>query len=125
MPARRSLYHEYPDHRVDLEPTAGRVRASLGGTVIADSTRCLTVRETNHSPVVYFPHDDVAFEYLEATGHGTFCPFKGDASYWTVRAGELVEENAAWSYRDPFDEVSRLENYLAFYSDRIELEMNG
>ncbi len=122
MPKRESLYHRFPDYRVDLEPSSRRVRVSLDGQVVAESERTLIVRETKHDPVVYFPRDDVRFELLARTDHETFCPFKGVASYWTLRVGDRVEENAVWGYDDPFDEVAGLESYVSFYPDRVDWE---
>jgi uncharacterized protein (DUF427 family) len=122
MPQRESLYHKYPDHRVDIEPSSKRIRIKLGGEVVADSDRTLTVLETNHEPVAYFPRQDVRFDLLEPTSHQTFCPFKGDASYWSIRVGNDVRENAVWSYEDPFPQVERLKDYVAFYPDRVEWE---
>ncbi len=120
MAKRESLYHKYPDYRVDLEPHPRRVRVRLGEETIADSERALRVLETKHDPVLYLPREDVRMERLERTDHETFCPFKGEASYWTVRAADRVEENAVWSYEDPFDEVAGLKDYVAFYPDRVE-----
>ena len=122
MAKRESLYHKYPDYRVDLDPSAARVRVSFAGEVIAESERTLMVRETKHTPVVYFPRDDVRFDLLEATSHVTFCPFKGEASYWTLRVGDRVEENVVWSYADPFDEVAGIKDYVSFYADRVDWE---
>ena len=120
--ARQSLYHEYPDYRVDLEPAEGRVTVRLAGELIASSQKTLTVRETKHAEVTYFPREDVRLEKLERTDHQTHCPFKGDASYWTIRAGEAVCENAVWSYESPFPEVEGLRDYMAFYVDRVDWE---
>ena len=122
MPKRESLFSKYPDYRVDLEPNSQRIHVSLAGETLADSTQTLTVRETKHDPVVYFPKQDVRFDLLEGTQHTTFCPFKGDASYWTarVRDGQLVEDNVVWGYADPFDEVAKLKGYVSFYPDRVE-----
>jgi uncharacterized protein (DUF427 family) len=122
MPKRESLYHAYPDYRVELEPSAKRVRVKFHGQLVADSARTLVVLETQRDPVLYFPREDVRMELLEPTDHETFCPFKGEASYWSLRTGDRVEENAVWSYEDPFDEVAGLEGYLAFYEDRVEWE---
>jgi uncharacterized protein (DUF427 family) len=94
MPKRTSLYHRFPDYRVDLETNPRRVRVSLGGDVVADSRATLTVCETKHEPVVYFPREDVRFEALERTDHKSFCPFKGEASYWTLRVADRTEEDA-------------------------------
>jgi len=120
MPKGESLYHKVPDYRVELEPSSLRVRVELAGQLIADSARTLVVKETKHDPVIYFPRDDVRFELLDRTDHETFCPFKGGASYWTIRAGDRLAENAVWSYEDPFDEVAGLKDYVAFYPDRVE-----
>lgn len=121
MPKRESLYHQYPDYEVALEPNPERVRVTWHGEVVADSTRALRVRETKHAPVLYFPREDVRQELLERTAHETFCPFKGEASYWSLRSGDRLEENAVWSYEDPFEEVAGLRDYLAFYGGRDEL----
>jgi uncharacterized protein (DUF427 family) len=120
MASRESLYSKFPDYRVDLEPHPQRVRATVAGKVIADSERAVRVLETKHDPVVYFPRDDVRFELLEATTHTTFCPFKGDASYWTLRLGDRVEENLVWGYDDPFEQVAELAGYVSFYPDRVD-----
>ncbi len=119
---RASLYDQHPDYRVDLEPGPTRMRASLAGVTLAESDRCLVVRETRHAPVVYFPREDVRLEHFERTDHDTFCPFKGEASYWSLRAGDRFEPNAAWSYEDPFEQVAGLKGYVAFYSDRVVLD---
>ncbi len=122
MAKRESLYHKYPDYRVNLDPSTARVRVSFAGEMIAESERTLMVRETKHTPVVYFPRDDVRLDLLEATSHVTFCPFKGEASYWTLRVGDRVEENVVWSYPDPFDEVAGIKDYVSFYADRVDWE---
>jgi len=122
MPKRESLYHKFPDYRVDLEQHPGRVRVTFAGETIADSERAVVVNETKHPPVIYFPREDVRLNHLEATDHQTFCPFKGEAAYWSVRVGDRVEENAVWTYPDPFEEVSALKEYVSFYQDRPELE---
>lgn len=118
----RSRIHDFPDYEVVLEANPEFARASLDGEVIAASAQSVIVRETRHAPVIYFPREDVRWERLEATDHTSFCPFKGDASYWTVRGAERVEENAVWGYADPFPEVAELANYVAFYGDRIRVE---
>lgn len=122
MPKRESLYHKYPDYRVDLEPNPRPVRVMLAGEPIAESARALRVVETKHDPVIYVPREDVRLELLEKTAHETFCPFKGEALYWTVSAGGRVEENAVWSYESPFEQVAGLKDYMAFYTDRLTLE---
>ncbi len=122
MPRRESLYAKHPDYRVDLVPQSERFVVRLGNAVIADSTRTLRVEETRHAPVVYFPRDDVRMELLEPSAHETFCPFKGDASYYSVRTDDGLEPDVVWTYDDPFEEVAGLADYLAFYPDRSVLE---
>ncbi len=125
MTERRSLYHEYPDYRVDLEPCDARIRVRVGGELVADTTRALIVRESKHAPVTYVPLDDVRGELVEPTDHTTFCPFKGDARYWTVQIGERTFENLIWGYPEPFDEVAGIAGFVAFYPDRAEIEVGG
>ena len=125
MPKGESLYHKYPDYRVDLDPSRERVRVRFNGEVIADSAKTLIVRETKHDPVVYVPKEDVRFERLEATDHESFCPFKGEARYWTIRVADRVEENAVWGYEAPFAQVSGLAGYVAFYPDRVDWEVSS
>jgi uncharacterized protein (DUF427 family) len=115
-----SLYHKFPDYRVDLAGSAERVRVRFNGKVVADSQRALIVRETRHDPVVYFPREDVRFDAMERTDHQTFCPFKGEAAYWSLRVADRVETNAVWTYEDPFDEVVGLKDYVSFHPDRVE-----
>lgn len=122
MPKRESLYAKYPEYRVDLEPNPRRVTVRLGGQTIADSRRTLRVCETRHDPVIYFPREDVRMDLLQPTDHVTFCPFKGEAAYWSVRTDAQVEENAVWSYPDPFDQVAGLKDHLSFYTDRLRQE---
>ena len=122
MPRRESLYHEYPDYRVDLERSSDRVQVRFNGEIIADSGRTLIVREMQLAPVVYFPRRDVRFDLLEKTDHETFCPFKGEASYFSLRLGSRIEENVIWSYEEPFDEVAGLKDYMAFYPERVAWE---
>lgn len=122
-PRGESLYHQHPGYRVDLEPNPQRVRIRLGTETIADSRATLLVKETKHEPVVYFPRADVRMDLLERTEHETFCPFKGHASYWTIRSGAQTLENGVWTYEDPFPEVAGLRDYVAFYVGRGELKL--
>jgi uncharacterized protein (DUF427 family) len=105
---------------VDLTPNSATVLVLVDGQTVAKSSNTLRVRETNHADVSYFPRGDVDCDLLEKTDHQTFCPFKGRASYWTLRVGERTLENVVWSYEEPFDDVAGLEDYMAFYADRVE-----
>jgi uncharacterized protein (DUF427 family) len=113
-------YAKHPDYRVELLDCAKRVRAVLSGETLADSTRTLLMRETGITPVYYFPRADVRLDLMERTDHATFCPFKGEASYWTLAAGGKRAENAAWSYEAPYREALGIKDRVAFYWDRMD-----
>ena len=108
------------EHVLYLEDSPRRVRAVFGGETVADSTRVKLLHETGHLPVYYFPQGDVRMDLLVPTDHSTHCPFKGDASYFTVNGGGLVRENAAWSYEEPFPSVAAIKEYLAFYPEKVD-----
>jgi len=109
-----------PDYRVEFIPSPRRVRVEFGGETIADSTHVMMARETGHTPVYYFPPNDVRMDLMTPTDHQTHCPFKGDASYWTIRAGGQDAENAMWAYADPYDESAGMKDYCAFYWGRMD-----
>ena len=122
MPARPEIsgFVDNPGYRVDLEPCPRRVRAVFNGETLVDTTRARLLLESNHVPVYYFPRDDLRLDLLQRTDHHTFCPYKGHASYRTLRVGDRNAENAVWSYEDPFDEVAEIKDYVAFYWDVID-----
>jgi uncharacterized protein (DUF427 family) len=107
-------------HTLYFEDSPRRVRVMFGGETIADSKRAKLLHETGHLPIYYFPEEDVRMDLLEASDHTTYCPFKGDASYWSVRVGDNVSENAVWSYPDPIDSAPPLAGYLAFYWSKMD-----
>jgi uncharacterized protein (DUF427 family) len=104
-----------PKHRIFFHDYPGRLRALVGDRVVLDTVRGKLLHETGLLPVPYAPLDDFDAELLERTGHTTHCPFKGDASYWTVRAGDTLVENAVWAYEEPLAESSWLQGYGALY----------
>jgi uncharacterized protein (DUF427 family) len=114
-------YASHPNHKITVEPSPKRIRVSMDGKTIAESANTLLLRESGYDPVHYFPREDVAMELLERTDHHTRCPFKGEASYWTMRANDKEAVNAVWSYEAPYDEVLRIKGYLAFYPDRVTI----
>src|SRR5438309_11812563 len=93
-----------------LEPTPKRVRAQIAGETVADSRRAMLLHESGHQPVYYFPPDDVRSDLLEPSDRHTRCPKKGQASYYSVRVGERVVEDAAWYYPDPIDGAPAIGN---------------
>jgi uncharacterized protein (DUF427 family) len=106
--------------QIRVERWPRRVRAVIGDVVVADSTRVLLLLEKGHLPVYYFPADDVRTDVMEPTGKHTRCPYKGEASYWTVKAGDREVANAVWSYLDPLPERTDIKAYMAFYWDRVD-----
>ncbi|HEV2335117.1 MAG TPA: DUF427 domain-containing protein [Stellaceae bacterium] len=117
---RESGYNTNPDYKVTLEASPRRVRVKFNGEWIADSANAHLLFETRHLPVYYFPRADVRMDKLVPTDHHTFCPYKGKASYWTIRVGDKSSENAVWGYPDPYDEVPALKDFVAFYWDRVD-----
>jgi len=114
-----------PDHRVDLLPEARRVKVTFGGVTVAESSAALRVEETGHGPVHYFPEKDIRLDLMHPTEHHTRCPYKGEASYWTIEvpAGDgsvRRSENAVWAYSSPYNEVAGLAGHYAFYSTRVD-----
>lgn len=108
-------FAKHPGYALAIAAADGRVQAVFNGEIIADSTNALAMTETKHDPIFYFPRADVRMDRLTRTGHDTFCPFKGHASYWTIADAE----NTAWSYETPYDEVPEIKDYIAFYGDKV------
>ena len=115
-----------PYRRVDVRPSSREIRAVFAGETIALTRRGLFLFETGLPTRYYFPPGDVRREFLIATRTSTTCPYKGQASYWTVRVGERTAEDAVWSYPDPLPECPRIRQYLCFYPEKIDrLEIEG
>jgi uncharacterized protein (DUF427 family) len=113
------------DRLIWTEPYPRRVRAFLDGIAVADSTRALLLLEARHLPVYYLPPEDVRTELLEPTDTSTHCPHKGDASCWSARVGDTVEEDIAWSYPFPIPECPKIANLVAFYNERADIWVDG
>ncbi len=109
-----------PDHPITLTPSAKTLRVVFGGQTIAESAGALIMHEANYPPVVYFPRKDVQMEKLERTAHHSWCPYKGEASYYSLLAGQGREENAVWTYETPFEAVAGIGELLAFYPNKID-----
>lgn len=107
-------------HPIAVTPQPGRLRVLFGGEVIADTRCALALAEASYPVAYYVPRQDVRMELLARTSHGSYCPYKGDCSYYTLRAGGRVSENAAWSYEAPFDVMDRIAGHLAFYPNRVD-----
>ena len=109
-----------PDHPISIQRNPARVVVSVAGRVVADTRNALTLREASYPPVQYIPAEDVAFSQLERTNYATYCPYKGDCSYYSVPAGGKKSVNAVWSYEHPFPAVLQIKGHVAFYPERVD-----
>jgi len=115
-------WDDHPQHKITVETHPGTVRAVLDGTVLAESRAAILLREGNYPPAIYFPSQDVHKDRFAADAHRTHCPFKGDASYWSVVGAGERGDKAGWSYEDPFDQMESIRSHVSFYTDRVEIE---
>ena len=109
-----------PDHPIFIQRNPARVVVSVAGRVIADTRNALALREADYPAVQYIPREDVDFSQLGRTDHATYCPYKGDCSYYTIPAGGKKSVNAVWSYQKPFPAVEKIRGHVAFYPDRVD-----
>jgi adenylate cyclase len=112
-------------YEIRFERAPRRVRVEFNGTWIADSARAVILHETRQPAAYYFPREDVRTDLLERTERLTHCPFRGNASYWTIRVGDAVAENAAWSYDEPYEEGRPIRGHVSFYPDRVSAIYDG
>src|SRR5215469_6827185 len=110
-----------PDHPITLEPATTRWRARVGRHVIADTANAIVLREADYPARVYFPREDVEMTYMSRTDRQSHCPYKGDASYYTIFLDGEFHENAAWSYEQPFPAMEGIGGRLSFYPDKVEV----
>ena len=110
-----------PDHPITITPADRAVTVRFGDRLIAATDRALVLREAGYRPVYYLPLDDVEPDVLSPTTHETYCPYKGDASYYSIRDGDALAENAVWTYVAPYDAVSPIAGHVAFYPDRVTI----
>jgi uncharacterized protein (DUF427 family) len=111
-----------PDHPITIAPNPKRVTVKVGDRVIADTRRALSLREASYPAVNYIPREDVDMALLERSDHSTYCPYKGECSYFSIPVGGEQARNAVWSYEAPYAAVAEIKNRLAFYPDRVTLE---
>ena len=108
------------EHPITIERDNSRVRVTVAGRVVADTTRALTLRESDYPPVQYVPRDDVDLLLLERSDNQSYCPYKGDAAYYSITIGGSRSRNAVWTYEAPYDAVGEIKELLAFYPDRVD-----
>ena len=109
-----------PDHPITLTPNRERVLVRVAGALIADTREALILKEASYPPVQYIPRKDVDMNLLQRTDHSTHCPFKGDASYYSIPSGGEKAVNAVWTYENPYPAVGRIKDYVAFYPSRVD-----
>jgi uncharacterized protein (DUF427 family) len=117
-PGRESVW-DYPRPPA-LERTDSHLVVVFAGQTIADTTAGFRVLETSQPPAFYLPPDDVDVQFLERTPSATFCEWKGMASYYSLRVGNRVSIDAAWTYTDPVEAFAPIANHLAFYPQRVD-----
>ncbi|WP_430390046.1 DUF427 domain-containing protein [Dyella sp. 20L07] len=108
------------DHPITITSNPRRVVVTIAGHVVADSRHTLTLKEASYPAVHYIPRNDVDMSQLARTDHATYCPYKGDCSYYSLPRGGERALNAVWSYEAPYDAVAAIKDHLAFYPDRVD-----
>ncbi|SEF52266.1 Uncharacterized conserved protein, DUF427 family [Bryocella elongata] len=109
-----------PDHPITVTPADARVRVTVSGQVVADSRQALRLEEKGYPAVFYVPRADADMSLLVRTTHYTYCPYKGDCTYFSIPIGGAKSEFAVWSYEHPYDAVAEIRDYLAFYPSRVD-----
>jgi uncharacterized protein (DUF427 family) len=109
-----------PDHPIEIQRNASRVVVIVGGKVIADTLEALTLSEAGYAPMQYIPRRDVGMTALSRSDHTTYCPYKGEASYFSIPIGGERSTNAVWTYETPFPAMAAIKDYVAFYPDRVD-----
>jgi uncharacterized protein (DUF427 family) len=112
-------------HKIRIVPADEHVEVRLGGETLAKSDRAVRLEETGLPARYYIPRDDVRTELLRPTAHSTTCPFKGEASYWSVELGDDVHENLVWSYQSPIPDASGIKGLMSFYNERVDLTLGS
>ena len=109
-----------PEHPISITPNRQRVLVRVAGALIADTREALTLQEASYPPVHYIPRKDVDMKLLQRTDHSSHCPYKGDASYYSVPSGGERSVNAVWTYESPYPAVAQIKEYVAFYPSRVD-----
>ena len=104
-----------------MGPAGAHVVVTLNGQILAESDRAVRLDETGLPARYYVPREDVRTDLLRPTSHHTTCPFKGEASYWSVQLGDDVHENLVWSYETPIPDAAAIAGLMCFYSERVDL----
>ena len=109
-----------PDHPITISPAEGTVRIRVAGRIVAESNQTLRLDEKGYPPVYYLPRDDADMSLFVRTNHYSYCPYKGDCTYYSIPIGGSKSENAVWTYEKPHEAVANIKEYLAFYPLRVD-----
>jgi uncharacterized protein (DUF427 family) len=120
LPVQKTIKVPGPDHPITIEHNTNRVVVTVASRVVADTRDGLILREASYPAVHYVPREDVDMALLERTEHATYCPYKGDCSYFSVPLGGDRSKNAVWTYEAPYPAVMLIKDHLAFYPDRVD-----
>ena len=120
LPAAKPIKLPGPDHPITIERNPVRIVVSVAGRIVADTREALTLREAAYPAVQYIPRKDVDMALLKRTDYATYCPYKGDCSYFSIPLGGNRSTNAVWSYEAPYAPVAAIKDYLAFYPERVD-----
>ncbi|MBV9505366.1 MAG: DUF427 domain-containing protein [Acidobacteriia bacterium] len=107
-------------HPITIEPLGRRVVVEVAGQTVAESNNAIVLREASYPPAIYIPREDAQMGLLEHSDHSSYCPFKGDATYFDIPSGGERSKNAVWTYEMPYDAVAQIKGHLAFYPDRVD-----
>src|SRR4051812_30135755 len=118
-----SAWGKYPDYEINLRKDGFTARAFHGDLLVAESDNAIRVEETKHVDRMYFPVEDVNWEYFTPTDQTSICPFKGQATYWSLTASDPAEPNVVWTYSNPFAEVAGIQGHVAFFQYRLRIEV--
>jgi uncharacterized protein (DUF427 family) len=110
-----------PDHPITVTAKTARMQVTYNGHVIVDSRRALELKEASYKPVLYFPREDADMAYFTRTEHSTYCPYKGQASYFTLLMDGRFAENSVWTYETPYPAMAEIKDLVAFYPNQVEI----
>lgn len=112
-----------PDHPITVEKNPARVIVRAGDQVVADTTAALVLQESNYPAVQYIPLADVDPALITSTDTSTYCPYKGDASYYTLVTSSGEHVDAVWTYHEPYPAVAEIADHVAFYPNKVTIEV--
>lgn len=122
--AQRPVLQPTAEHPITVTPTAGRVVVRVNGEIVADTRAALTLQESTYPAVQYIPIEHVNRRVLAPSDTSTYCPFKGDAGYYSVHVGDATVDDAVWFYAEPYPAVGEIAGHVAFYPDKAEVTVN-